>query len=248
MSHRAYIFVRNDWNYAQFSNQPPEAIGLIHFLDKSVKIDRTRGSWWRGFQPILLLGIRRIVHGSDHFLFLFVLLLAVPLLAAGRHWGGFRGVKPSLLHLLRSIAGFIAGQSLALVIGGMGWWRLPGAWIEILIALTILLSAIHALRPWFAGLEPLAAGIFGLLYGFANATSIAPFGYSPWHMAMTILAFTLGVELAQIAIVLFIIPPLILLSRTALYSLIRIPCAATAVLVAIAWLGLRVYNLSKGIA
>ncbi len=197
VSHKAFVFIRNDWNAARFHSVNeippfPEAIGLIRYLVYSIPIDRTQGSFWHGFGVVMTLGMSHIAGGLDHLLFLIVLLLPAPLLAVGNRWGGFRGMKPSFVQLFKIVTAFTLGHSLTLLIGGFGWLRLPGRPVEILIAVSILVSAVHAVRPWFAGWEPWVAGGFGLVHGLAFASSIAGFGFSPWHMAMTILGFNSG--------------------------------------------------------
>lgn len=250
LSHKAFVFVRNDWNDARFRPTDrlppmPEAVGLIRYLVYSVPIDRTQGSFWRGFGSVMTLGMSHIAGGLDHLLFLFVLLLPAPLLAAGNRWGGFRGLKPSFVQLLKIVTAFTIGHSLTLIIGGFGWLRLPQRPVEILIAVSILVSGVHALRPWFAGREAWVAGGFGLIHGLAFSSSIAEFGFSPWHMAMTILGFNLGIELMQLAVVVTIVPTLILLSRSQSYAPVRITGAALAGAAALFWIGARVDFCSK---
>ncbi len=135
---------------------------------------------------------------------------------------------------------FTIGHSLALLIGGMGWLRLPQRPVEILVAVSIFVSAIHAIRPIFAGREPWVAGGFGLVHGLAFSSSIAQFGFSPWHLAMTIFGFNLGIELMQLAVVVMVIPLLILLSRSRSYTPLRVTGAALAAVAAVAWIGARV--------
>ena len=245
ISHKAFVFVRNDWNDARFrpaGEVPPipEAIGLIRYLVYSVDIHRAAGSFWRGFGSVLSLGMQHIAGGLDHLLFLFVLLLPAPLLPAGERWGAFRGLKGSFVQLLKSVTAFTIGHSLTLLIGGLGWLRLPQRPVEILIAMSIFVSAVHALRLLFAGREAWVAGGFGLGHGLAFSTSIAQFGFSTWSLLLTILGFNLGIELMQLAVVITVVPVLILLSRSQNYVPVRTIGAALAAVAALAWIGARV--------
>ena len=244
VSHKSFVFVRNDWNDAHFRSRDlvpptPEAVGLIRYLVYSVNIDQTGGSFWRGFGSVLALGMSHIAGGLDHLLFLFVLLLPAPLRAEQGRWAGFRGLNPSFVQLLKLVTAFTLGHSLTLLIGGMGWLRLPQKPVEILIAVSILVSATHAIRPWFAGWEPWVAGGFGMVHGLAFSSSIADFGFSPWHLTMTILGFNLGIELMQLALVLAVVPVLILLSQAGRYAPVRIVGATLSALAAIFWIGVR---------
>ena len=100
--------------------------------------------------------------------------------------------------------------------------RLSSPPVEILIAFSIFVSAIHALRPRFAGREPVIAAAFGLVHGLAFATVLAEFGLGPWRVALCIFGFNLGIELMQLAVVASIVPWLLLLSRTPVYTPLRI--------------------------
>ena len=107
ISHKTFVFVRNDWNDARFASRDklppmPEAVGLIRYLAYSVEINRTGGSFWRGFGSVFTIGMQHIASGLDHLLFLLVLLLPAPLLPAGNRWGAFRGWGPVSVNCSRS--------------------------------------------------------------------------------------------------------------------------------------------------
>ena len=130
MSHIALISVRNDWNNATFSRQP-QLLGAIQFTVTSVNVNRTSGSAWQGFRSVLHLGIEHIADGTDHLL---LLLLPAPLLAAGKKWGAFGGWRRSLLQLVKIVSAFTIGHSFTLIVGALGWLRLPSQPVEILMS------------------------------------------------------------------------------------------------------------------
>jgi hypothetical protein len=107
----------------------------------------------------------------------------------------------------------------------MAWVVLPSKWIEILIAFSILVSAIHAIRPIFAGKEMLIALGFGLIHGLAFANTLIDLNLDNQSIILSVLGFNLGIEVMQLWIILMCIPWLILLSRTAYYTIFRITCA-----------------------
>lgn len=242
MNHISMVAIRNDWNNAVFSSKP-EPVGSLQYTVTSLEIDRTQGNWWQGFKSVLKLGIHHIAEGTDHLLFLLVLLLPAPLLAGKARWKGFGGWRKSFSKLLKIVTAFTIGHSLTLFIGAVGWVNFPSQPIEVLIAFSILVSAIHAIRPCFPERETWIAGGFGLIHGLAFAGSIAEFGFSPWHLALSILGFNLGIELMQLVVVLMIVPWLILLSRTRFYSPVRLTGAVFAGISAIAWMGERALSL-----
>lgn len=238
MNHTAFISVRNDWDTAVFSGKP-EPLGHLQYTITALTVDRTRGHWWQGFRSVMNVGAHHIAEGTDHLLFLLVLLLPAPLLATGKHWSHFGGLKRSLVQLLKIVTAFTVGHSLTLLIGALGWLQLPSQLVEILIAFSIFVSALHAIRPWFAGREVYLAAGFGLIHGLAFAGSIAEYGFSPWYLAATILGFNLGIELMQLVVVALTIPWLILLARTQFYSPVRIGGAIFGAVAALGWIAER---------
>ena len=111
--------------------------------------------------------------------------------------------------------------------------------------MSILVSAVHAWRPIFAGREAFVAGGFGLVHGLAFATLIGHFGLEPWQKAQSILGFNIGIELVQLGVVAAVMPGLILLAQTRRYSWLRVPVAAFAGLAAIAWVFERVTGVAN---
>jgi hypothetical protein len=235
MNHNVFVAARNDWDTAVISGKP-EPLGNILFTITSLNIDRSHGNWWQGFRSVLRVGMHHIAEGTDHLLFLLVLLLPAPLVAQARRWSHFRGLKSSLLQLLKIVTAFTIGHSFTLVIGALDWLQLPSQPVEILIAFSIFVSALHAIRPWFAGREVYLAAGFGLIHGLAFAGSIAEYGFSPWYLAATILGFNLGIELMQLLVVALTIPWLILLARTKFYPLVRISGAVFGAVAALGWI------------
>ena len=188
---------------------------------------------------MLLLGVDHIAEGTDHLLFLLVLLLPAPLLANARHWGQFGGYRYSLLRLLKTVTAFTLGHSLTLLIGALGWVQLPQQPVEIGIAISILVSAAHAIRPLFPNREHAIAAAFGLVHGLAFASSLAELRLPPAELALSILSFNLGIELMQLLVIALTIPWLLLLSPTPTYKWTRLAGAVLASFAALAWLANR---------
>jgi hypothetical protein len=244
LTHTVFIAVRNDWDTAVFSGSP-EPIGSYISTIAGLRIDRTDGSWWQGFRSVLKVGAHHIAEGTDHLLFLLALLLPAPLLASGKKWGSYAGFKRSITQLLKIVTAFTLGHSITLLIGGLDWVRLPSRPVEICIALSILVSALHAYRPWFAGKEAFVAGGFGLIHGLAFASSIAEYGFTTWNLASTILAFNAGIELMQLAVVAVTIPWLIILARDGFYTPVRTMGAVFAAAASLGWILERAFFIKN---
>lgn len=240
VTHKILVSIRQDWERGLSADQPPVEIGLIEMDVPTATIPPlpvrlAAGSNWKGFQSLVVLGMHHISAGTDHLLFLLVLLLPAPLLAGRRRWLGFGGLRYSVKQVLRVITAFTAGHSLTLLVASVGWIQLPEQPIEVLIALSIFVSAIHARYPLFAGREACIAGGFGLIHGLAFAGSISNLNLDSAQLTLSILAFNLGIELMQVSIVTLTLPWLMLLSRTTTYSYFRLGGALFASGAALAW-------------
>jgi hypothetical protein len=130
-----------------------------------------------------------------------------------------------------------------LAAGAIGLVHVPSRPIEVLIAVSILVSAAHALRPVFPGREPVIAGCFGLIHGLAFATTLTGLGLGRWDRVASIFGFNLGIEAMQLVVVAIAMPSLILLSRTRLYPSIRTAGAQLAGAIALVWIVQRVWDL-----
>ncbi|MBB5339567.1 HupE/UreJ family protein [Tunturiibacter gelidoferens] len=148
-------------------------------------------AWLNGLQfaSLFLLGMRHIADGTDHLLFLLVLLLPAPLLTARSRWQRPAGVRQSLFRILGIVTAFTIGHSIRLGLAAMNVVHVPEHPIETLIAESILVSAMHALSPLFPGREAWIAAFFGLVHGLAFAATLDRLGLSHWERVAGILVF-----------------------------------------------------------
>ncbi len=245
-THKILVAVRQDWERGQLAEAAPVQVGEIS-LD--IVNDRVLplpvnlasgpagpGSSWTGFVAMVKLGTQHIAEGTDHLLFLLVLLLPAPLQVSGKRWGRFGGIRYSMRRLLLIVTAFTLGHSITLLLGSLGWVRLPSQPVEMLIAMSILVSAIHAVRPIFPGRETWVAAGFGLIHGLAFASTLANLQLDTGPMALSILGFNVGIELMQLVVIGLTVPWLMLLSRTPTYSYVRIGGAVLASVAAVAWI------------
>ena len=189
-----------------------------------------------GVPSMFRLGMRHIAEGTDHLLFLIALLLPAPLLSRRSHWAASNGVRCSLIQILRVVTAFTIGHSMTLALGASGLVSLPERPVEVLIAFSILISAVHALRPLFPGREPLIAAGFGLIHGLAFATTLQNLGVGAWQRIASVLGFNLGIETMQLIVVAAILPSLIILSLTPAYSSFRFIGALFAGFASLGWI------------
>jgi hypothetical protein len=205
-----------------------------------LQINLEKGDWWKGFKSMFFLGTQHIKEGTDHLLFLLVLLMPAMLLVYHGRWGHFGGVKYCVIRVLKIVTAFTIGHSITLLIGAMNWVRLPTQPVEVLIGISILVSAVHAIRPVFPGKEVFVACGFGLIHGLAFASVLANLHLGAGPMALSILGFNIGIEVMQLAVIVAIIPWLIILSQTPLYPSIRVAGAVLSAIAALGWIVERV--------
>jgi hypothetical protein len=203
-------------------------------------------AWLAGiqFSSLFRLGMHHIAEGTDHLLFLLVLLLPAPLLLTGRRWGGPSGVRPSLLRILSIVTAFTIGHSITLSLAAFSAINVPTRPVEVLIAVSILISAVHAYRPVFPGRESWIAAFFGLIHGLAFAATLDRLGMGPWDRIVGILAFNLGIESMQMLAVMAILPSLMLMSRTRVYPILRMGGAVFAGIVSAGWIVERLFDVT----
>jgi hypothetical protein len=241
VTHRTLVSLRRDFGQALLGDTP-QVVGVLLFSQKQLAIHREHSSAWRGFRAVFGLGMQHIAEGTDHLLFLLVLLLIAPLTASDGRWAGVRSGRATVSAMLLVISAFTVGHSISLAASALGWVEIPSRPIEVLVGVSIIVTALHALRPfrWFAhGREPLMAAGFGLVHGFAFASALRAFGFQGKNLALALLGFNLGIEAMQLAVVLMIVPWLFLLRATRLYPPLRIATAACACVAAAGWIAER---------
>ncbi len=127
-------------------------------------------------------GMTHLLGGWDHLLFIALIgLLVVP-----------------VRRLLSATLAFTAGHAISLGLAAVGLINLPLAAVEVCIALSLLLMAQLSLRRQDSPPSLVLLGAFGLLHGLGLASGFAGSGLSGWALIAAVLAFNLGVELAQL--------------------------------------------------
>lgn len=246
-SHRILVSIKQDWKQGIVAEDSSlNEIGVIE-LDvptntiKPFQVSLAQGSTWRGFKSMVVLGMNHIKEGLDHLLFLLVLLLPALQVVKDKKWTGFVETKKGAFNVLKIVTAFTIGHSITLLLGAIGWIHLPSQPIEILIGVSILVSAIHAIKPFFAGKEMYIAAGFGLVHGLAFASTLADLSLAPTDFALSILGFNVGIEVFQLFLILVLLPVLILVSkRTSYYAYLRMAGACMAMVASLAWILERV--------
>lgn len=248
VTHSILVSVRRDLRHGLTGDTAPQLLDVLGFQHTRLVIDRSSGSWLDGFGQMFSHGAAHIASGTDHLLFLIVLLLPAPLVAAAGRWKQAKGTRDAIWAVVKTVSGFTIGHCITLALGALGWVDVPSKPIEVLIATSILVSAAHAWRPMFGGREPWVACGFGLVHGLAFASSIQGLGFDPWTFTLSLLGFNLGIEAMQLAIVAVLLPILLYASHYRTYRFGRTALAALAAACALGWMYERAFNASNPLA
>ncbi|WP_329252336.1 HupE/UreJ family protein [Streptomyces sp. NBC_01478] len=214
-------------------------VGVLDWQQHTLAIPAAGASTEHGFAAAVHLGIRHIASGADHLLFLLMLLLPAPLLARRGRWVRADDLRRNSWRVVHVVTAFAIGHSITLALAALGYISAPTRVVESLIALSILVSGIHAVRPLVPGGETWIAAGFGLMHGLAFAALLGDLDLGRGSLVTTLLGFNLGIELTQLMVVALLMPSLLVLSRTRIYPAARLTVATVGIVLASAWLAER---------
>ncbi len=211
-----------------------------------VTLKLQKESLWSAFKNFLIEGIWHIWIGYDHILFLMMLLIpSVYYYRNGRPLPRQR-FKDVLVEVLKVVTGFSVAHSITLGLSVGEVVQLNTTFVEVVIALSVLFTAVNNLYPMITRHAWVMAFIFGLIhgFGFANVLHDLIIKNSSDFLAM-LFGFNLGVEIGQLVIVAAVLPLLYLLEKTIFYkNFILYGFSALTALVATVWAVERAFNLS----
>lgn len=157
--------------------------------------------WHQAAWRFVVSGFWHILQGTDHLLFLLCLIIP------------FRQWRP----LVVIVTSFTVAHSITLIAAAFGF--VPDAlWfpplIELLIALTLIYMALENIvgsniqRRWIITFA------FGLVHGFGFSFALREsLQFAGDHLVTSLLAFNLGVEVGQLAVLILLLPALAFLFK-----------------------------------
>ena len=144
--------------------------------------------------PFTYLGIKHMVTGYDHLLFLLGVIF--------------------FLYRMRDVALYVTlfavGHSITLLFGVLAGVHANPYLIDALIGLSVVYKALdnlNAFERWL-GFRPdtrVAVLVFGLAHGFGLATKLQEFSLPPDGLVANIIAFNVGVEFGQLLALTFML-------------------------------------------
>ncbi|MEO0700956.1 MAG: HupE/UreJ family protein [Pseudomonadota bacterium] len=195
------------------------------------------------FVDFVVHGIWHIWHGIDHLMFLAALLLAATMTRRDGHWAPTENLGRSMGVMVGLVTAFTLGHALAISLSAFGVIRFPSTWVEGAIALSIILVALANLMPGLQTRSGLALFAFGLFHGFGFVSVLPLLGADPMLKTVGLIGFTIGIELAQLAIVLVAFPVLYLVCNWRIYPMLALRLGSVGVIaIAAVWFAERSYN------
>ena len=146
-------------------------------------------------------GVWHIWIGFDHLLFLISLLLPAVLIRVDRSWTGAERFRDAFWDVVKVVTAFTLAHSITLSLAALAVVQLPSRWIESAIAASVILAALNNLVVMAGAGRWLFAFAFGLIHGFGFASVLADLGLPYNALLLALVAFNLGVELGQLAVV-----------------------------------------------
>ncbi len=182
-------------------------------------LDLASGSLLQGFWGVVKLGVKHIVEGIDHVLFLVALLLpSVLRRKESSAWQPVDSFSTAFIYILKIVTAFTVAHSITLCLATLQIVSVPSRVVESIIAASIGLAALEIFYPIFKGRAWLIIFLFGLFHGFGFADVLGELGVTSQHTALSLFGFNLGVELGQIAIIAVVFPILYLVRTQRFYS------------------------------
>ncbi len=196
---------------------PPAGAERAFELHGDPGVVRLDPSWQQAVLRFVESGVRHILDGTDHLL--FIACLVIP----------FRRLKPVLI----IVTAFTVAHSITLIasafgLGPNGLWFPP--LVETLIAASIVYMALENIFGTTLRRRWIAAFVFGLVHGFGFAFALREtLQFAGSHLVSSLLAFNVGVELGQVAVLLVLVPLLVFAFR---FVPVRLGTIVLSVLVA----------------
>lgn len=181
--------------------QHAEGVERVFQFSGDPGVVRLDPRWHQAFFRFVGTGIDHILDGTDHLL--FVLCLLIP----------FRRIRP----LIVIVTSFTVAHSITLIASAFGMvpnflWFPP--LIETVIALSIVYMAFENIVGSKWEKRWVIAFAFGLVHGFGFSFALSEtLQFAGSHLLTSLLAFNLGVEIGQLAVIIVAVPVLNFLFR-----------------------------------
>jgi len=228
LGHRQYLQVQNSTGESIFEGLLSASAARATAEFAVVNVRATAREAVSSFGNFLTLGVKHILTGYDHLLFLFGLLV----------------VARGFLSSLSIITSFTIAHSITLAAATFNLAQIPSRIVEPLIAASIVYVGVeNLLRGDIPTARRLVTFGFGLIHGFGFASVLREMGIGAGNggVALPLFCFNVGVELGQIMVAAVALPIIWKLRANRLFIARWVPaCSAAVVLLGSFWFVERV--------
>ena len=201
-----------------------------------LEVDIKTNNLWFQVVQFTREGIHHLFEGTDHIAFLLMLVLARFSL---QH--DIQTVRAVALSLFKLVTAFSIAHTTTLFLAAMGWVRISVSLVELAIALTVVFAAVANISGRAPVLSWQMAFVFGLIHGFGFANVLAEINLQQEQFIVLLLSFNLGLEIAQLLLMLAVFPLLFWLRKFARwYGRLTTLCSGATVLLALSWVVQRI--------
>ena len=229
LGHRQYLQIQNSTGQTLFERLLGATTDRAIVQEPHTDASTVAVEAVRSFTNFLCLGVKHILTGYDHLLFLFGLLL----------------VSRGFFSSLGIITSFTIAHSITLAVATLHLVQIPSRIVEPLIAASIVFVGIeNLLRGDIPTARRMVAFGFGLIHGFGFASALreAGIGSGTGGILLPLFSFNLGVELGQIMVAAVALPIIWKLRDNPMFIARWAPaCSAAVVLLGSFWFVQRVW-------
>jgi len=177
--------------------EPAPGQVMIFPGDRPVDLSEPLLGPWELAPKFFFAGMEHIVTGYDHLCFLLAVVLW-----ASRVWP-----------VVKIVTAFTLSHSVTLTMAALELVNLPGDWVEIAIAASIIYVALENFYSRRVDGRWKDTFTFGFVHGFGFASGLIELGVPQRAVASALASFNIGVEVGQIGVVLIVMPLLFLIDK-----------------------------------
>lgn len=209
-------------------------IYLLSPEENSIQVDITVNNLWLQVRQFVKEGVYHLFGGYDHVAFLLMLLLA--------HMSRIDDRNTMLIsRLVKVVTAFSVAHTLTLFLAATDTVVLPIALVELVIAVTVMVSALSNALGRTQMLSWQVAFVFGLIHGFGFANVLNAIELQQNHYMVLLFSFNVGLEVGQLLLVSAVLPLLLWLRRfNCSFKRFRSVCSITTIALSFVWVLQRV--------
>jgi hydrogenase/urease accessory protein HupE len=230
LGHRQYLQVQNLASEAVFERLLSAGAHRVTVQMPHSSASMAAFETVRSFANFLSLGVKHILTGYDHLLFLLGLLI----------------VARGFVSALTIITSFTIAHSITLAVATLHLVQIPSRIVEPLIAASIVFVGVeNLLRGDIPNARRMVPFGFGLIHGFGFASALreAGIGSGAGGIVLPLVSFNLGVELGQIMVAAVALPIIWKLRENPMFVARWAPaCSAAVVVLGSFWFVERVWT------